>query len=58
MTSTFRLVWSPRRMMEPLPYIFSMFFMAVWMASFLSLATVAVFVSFLSFSAMMFSFLC
>ena len=35
-------IWSPRRMMEPLPYIFSIWLMAVWMACFLSLAGAAV----------------
>ena len=41
MKSTFRFVWSPKRMMEPLPYIFSIWAMAVSMAFFLSLAGAA-----------------
>ena len=42
MTSTFRAVRSPRRIMEPLPYIFSIWLMALSMAFFLSAAGAAV----------------
>ena len=46
MDSTFRLsILSPIRMIEPLPYIFSMFFMAFWIAVFLSVAISADFES-------------
>ena len=55
MASTFSwFMWSPRRMMEPLPYIFSIWFMALSMAFFLSAAGAAEGRGALSFAMCMF----
>ena len=52
--STFRAVRSPRRMMEPLPYIFSIWLMALSMAFFLSAAGAALGRGAFSFAMLLF----
>ena len=49
-TSTCKLFWSPKRMMEPLPYIFSIWPIAASMARFLSSAGAAVGIGAFSFA--------